>query len=303
MRINSKPASNFVELLDRDALCAVLTQCGIESVVGLSDYELFRAFCGVWHLLQGHYLQKKCAHLLKSVFSLSPALSDESCNMVWKTVSQQLFLSNETSEEILQASCNFGENTESGIEQAEDLPHIEAEMLNCHALIRMRAPSWEAWQAQVEETLASNRSEHAAAIYYRLPQRYADCVPNPYLIGKIVPEHRRSEGERNLLHAQILRHLFAHCLREDVPLLLSAPCKVEALEGLLKRLTREIGTPRLICAPRIPDGIFAISTHSARDHRISLGIDLRICSSEAFSAAFLRRVAEQYPLGRLFLIP
>lgn len=303
MSIGKTHASNLVELLDRDALCGLLTQCGVESVAKFSDYELFRAFCGVWDLLDGHRQRKKCSYLLEQVLDLPQDISQKNCDRIWKESSTRLFFAKLRPEFSIESTCEVSPNCNKSYFTFERLPRMDAVIYRCNSILRMRAPTWEAWREQVEQNLASFIAAPDAALYYRLPRSYTDRAPNPYLVGRIAPKRDRNKEERNLLHAQILRHLFSFCVREDRPLLLSASCKKADLEGLLKRLTAEIGTPRLICAPTDFHTMSAIAARSAQDTKISLGMDLREQRSEDLSAEFFCRIAENYPIGRLFLIP
>lgn len=87
--------TNVTELWLRhnDEAYSLMRLCGVDDkYLGSqgSDYEVFRAFCGVMPLLVGHPFYTRTQLLLHTLFGIDTILNEHSCDEVWTSTSEAL---------------------------------------------------------------------------------------------------------------------------------------------------------------------------------------------------------------------
>lgn len=291
--------TDIVDLLGESDLRRTLLQCGTGDARAFSHYELFRSFCQMQTDLTGHRLQRRCKEILTSLLGSADPLNADACDALWHEVADRLLLEPDVCGTIDGKSTDRKTSLDAALLNAVRICPREW-LYSANRLILTRTESWEAWRAQIEHRLAEE-ADHCDAILYRLPRRYVDRAPNPYAIGQIQKQKTRGVRDRDLLHAQILRHLFLFCREKKKSLILVAPCASASLVSLLERLKREVGLPMLACAVAFPTDP-RILDFTVENQSLTLAVDASFADAHESLVHTLLQIADGYPLGRVSVI-
>lgn len=291
--------TDIVDLLGESELRRVLKQCGIRADK-LSHYELFRAFCERETCLFGHRMQAQCAQILHGLLQMAIPADLAHCDEIWKSTSEALLFDSPTCDLLCKVGVDQTEHDGIGT----ILDHVAVcdhnRLLAANPLLKLRADSWDAWSAQISARLVC-AVDSSDGILYRLPSSYADRAPNPYVISQVLKKNKRNVRDLSLLHAQLLRYLFAFCREQRVPLLLISRCEVSCFASLLTRLKREVGLPPLVCAVPMPPFEWLLD-FATENGEVTLAIDATCNCAPRMLPQTLARLSREYPCGRITVI-
>jgi len=291
--------TDIVDLIGETEVRRVLMQCGTD-VRWVSHYELFRAFCEAQPLLVAHRLCRRCQAILSVLIEKNMPISTTVCDQIWRQTADRLLLDSIQWEAICKELPHFEYDKIADSVLKATRICLHESLFSANGLISVHAESWDTWRDRIDARLMKI-PDASDSIRYRLPKRYIDRAPNPYVIGEIMKRGKRSACDLNYLHAQILRHLFAFCRTKQKRLILFAPCTPEALNALLTRLKREVGLPELICVAPIPVDP-SLLDFAVENPSVSLAVDGTTLIDTDQLAQTLVRLAREYPCGRITVI-
>ncbi len=292
--------SNITELLHRQELSDVLTQCGVD-IEKKSDYELFRAFCEALPSLSGHILKAHAEQLLQAFFAGSLPLDAAHCDEIWHCTAEQLLQCGERPLVFPQAPFPKPLSDQALAEQIKSLHKTtEKQCFPCEGLIKTSATQWKAWESELYAAF-SEALMRGDMLSFRLSEKLSFQKPDPYHVEKILGRKERSERGSELLLLQLLRSLFAFAKEREVPVLLFADCDQETAEKLFSYLSKTVGLPQLtVCTSQKETEAYFLRL-SRKMPQIGLGVVQRGRCEQCFFER-LRRLAPDYPIGKIQII-
>ena len=295
--------SNITEMISDREFHALLRLCGINTV-GMSDYDHFKSFCKIAPMLRGHSIPNKIASFLKQCFDIETPCTPQTCDSIWKTVSNKLFESPTNGWDCLKKlNQNFCAQLLIKPEQLIKIDEIPPEIdpvLCGNLFINTATRDWKSWEAEMEQATNALWAKGGRCLYFKITDQLAYEIPSVYHVEQAL--HIHSTEQTALLLTQALRQLCLVCRQKEMTLYLD----IESIAKkqvilLLERLYKSVGLPHTVFFTRDLTTLEAMISLSA-----SLPIGLlsgsfvtgNYPSANELKAAYESTVA-RYPAGLL----
>ena len=190
-------------------LASMLRFCGVPACEiddGASQYQRFRAFCGVASCLKGHRLLDFIRQLIKNVFQIDLPLCADTCDEIWKISSQKMMEANITAGEIFK---RYQLPSTTGIlcgpEEGEDALAIGgAPVLDGNALLDTCASDWTSWEKELLAICDRMDRLKCDRVYLCLNSSFRYQRVSPYHVDQALKSKTEKEGTW-VKAAQLLR--------------------------------------------------------------------------------------------------
>lgn len=292
-------AGNLTELIRTEDLCALLRLCGVEegALFHGSDYDFLLSVSKVLPLLEGHPFPQSLHRFLEEHFAITQRLTPDTTAEIWHTVADAL----------LTRPREFPADLHSHTALSLSLPSLalqaNAMLWRADGLVNTKAVTWQDWEGELQTALEQKMESGASHILLTLTNETARQIPDPFHVGKSLENTAKSDDDRALLSAQLIRFCCVAAAKQGLTLVLSVCANAENAVTFMERMDRMVGLPSLILIVNEenmqPILSFASRVHS---HPVTLALDRsRYATDIAFERA-TSELARCYPLGRLSVL-
>lgn len=299
--------SNVSELIFDSDLYALLRLCGAgELEIGehASDYDRFKAFCNAAPMLLGHPIIPKIATLLKSCFGIDLPCSPDTCDEIWRIVSDKLTLAPMTGWDCVKAVNQMEmPRVLLGRDQLVKMDMIptEIEPVLCgNTLIHTAATNWGAWETEMSQAIERCIEKGSHSIYFKISDALSYDIPSLYHVEQAL----RGDHNENidLLLTQALRQLCLICCQKGLTLYLEIESKdASRVVLLLERIYKSVGLPNTVFFSREISTVEAMIALSGQIESgfLRLGFMTAYYPSDRELEAAYDAIIARYPAGML----
>lgn len=249
---DGKSFTNITEMISDSEFNDILRLCGINPY-GLSDYERFKAFCGIVPMLSGHPIVAKISSLLNLCFGIGVQCTNHGCDEIWETVASKLFNAPMNGLDCLKM-LNRSFNSQllldcDQLTNMDGLPKGIEPILYGNSFANTTATDWALWEEEMVRMIDQLFEKGGCCVYFRLANETAYEIPSLYHVEQAL---KGNSSERNgLLLAQILRQLCLICRQKEMTLYLD----IESIGSkrvvqLLEHICKIIGLPHTVIFTR-----------------------------------------------------
>lgn len=292
-------ATNLTELIRTEELCALLRLCGVGegALTHGSDYDFLLSVSKALPLLEGHPFPQRLHGFLEEHFAITQRLTPDTAAEIWHTVADAL----------LTRPREFPADLHSHTALSLSLPPLalqaNAVLWRADALVNTKAVTWKDWEGELQTALEQKVESGASHILLTLTNEAAKQSPDPFHVGKSLENTAKSDDDRALLAAQLIRFFCVAAAKQGLTLVLSVRADAKNAVAFLERMERTVGLPPLTIvmrkelSPKLLS--FASRVHS---HPVTLAIDRSRYSTDTAFEMATSVLARCYPLGRLSVL-
>lgn len=297
--------TNPTELLWSKELTELLYLCGCREAQigeGSSDYQKFRALCHAFPLLQGHPLKEQMTSFLNLHFQELPEPSPETCDLLWKEISDDL------SKHPRMGSDFLPEGTLAWLADSlilpTELPQNVSPILDGNLFLSVSEQSYPRWQKALSSAASEFCDAGCQGVIVRLDRSFCFLQPSIYHVENALKSQKRTREETDLLIVQILRELSALCQTKSLTLHLLIECSGREAAAALRYVQRSVGLPVLCWSAATREGSEEMLSFSAQPTQSDAFWSLygMYLKSHMELTAALQFAAARYPIGRLSLV-
>ena len=294
-------ATNVIDLLPREELYGLLRLCGTDRCLKdghASDFDLFVALCKTLPFSTGHSFATSVRLFLQKYFELSLPIIPQNAEKIWKLTAEKLLLSPTP---VTESAMAFQE--EPSVELPDVVWEKREKFFLTNLLCDTDADTWESWENEMRERLVSVMTAAPRRLRFDLNLGVSRQKPSLYHVEAALKKKKRSADDCAVLEAQVFRFLSSFCATSDVEMILYIHSCGNEVGSFLQHMKKSVGLPQLIC---VVDGeteqgtLLELLKEGTLDALLALD-RLFYPSAKDFETA-VKRLARQYPLGRLHII-
>lgn len=281
--------TNITELIRNDDTRGLLRLCGVdERRIGedASDYELFSALCQAVPLLTGHPFPHALEKALQSELGVTPSLSPDNCDRIWRVCADRLYESRRQEPLTLAQTDDTAWTPSAWRVKSRHL------VLDGSTLPATRASSWSAWEAEMRTVLDGFCRQGGSIVRLAPDAQTCDEIPNLYRVEQALKARRYAP----VLTAQVFRFLASELQKRDMMLWIDTSLCGKDIQKLLVYAESRVGLPSLIWTGTDSNTCRELWRWQACAH----GFEIRYAVSDGITDDELHVIARSYPVGRLW---